>query len=406
MEKAFDYSANGARVPLRVKLENTTGSDKKATLQFHEGWNGNRRTSHTYPFFIPARESVHAVVYPLLSYNLVYEVKENHEGASPIPTDTEHRKMVAVIQEGAPADWHLLSESSYNAAVSSCDLMKWPADYRMYEGQTCLIIPEKTYRTHFDEAHRKAIRQWVTGGGNLWLIGDRGLSVSTRLLGNGRILHVPSLDGLPEEEKKLKLEEFINLHEKGNCYPEITSAAPYYFSAPSTTLGLGLIIFAVLVGPLSLFLWAPAGKRQRLFLLIPAISVGFSLLLLLLILAGDGTGGTGSRKVLIQVNPQDHSALISQNQICKTSVLLNNTFQLPENAGITGARMSKARGSIKEKPIEGAARQGEECGGKWFTSRSTLQHRIIMPVSTRAALTLLETRPGGRPYSKAPFPEP
>lgn len=61
--------------------------------------------------------------------------------------------------------------------------------------------PGKIYRTHFDEAHRKAIRQWVTGGGNLWLIGDRGLSVSTRLLGNGRILHVPSLDGLPEEEK-------------------------------------------------------------------------------------------------------------------------------------------------------------------------------------------------------------
>ncbi len=90
VEKAFDYSANGARVPLRVKLENTTGSDRKATLQFHEGWNGNRRTSHTYPFFIPARESVHAVVYPPLSYNLVYEVKENHEGASPIPTDTEH----------------------------------------------------------------------------------------------------------------------------------------------------------------------------------------------------------------------------------------------------------------------------------------------------------------------------
>ena len=47
VEKAFDYSANGARVPLRVKLENTTGSDRKATLQFHEGWNGNRRTSHT-----------------------------------------------------------------------------------------------------------------------------------------------------------------------------------------------------------------------------------------------------------------------------------------------------------------------------------------------------------------------
>ena len=39
VEKAFDYSANDVRVPLRVKLENTTGSDRKATLQFHEGWN-------------------------------------------------------------------------------------------------------------------------------------------------------------------------------------------------------------------------------------------------------------------------------------------------------------------------------------------------------------------------------
>lgn len=73
----------------------------------------------------------------------------------------------------------------------------------------------------------------------------------------------------------------------------------------------------MLVGPLSLFLWAPAGKRQRLFLLIPAISVGFSLLLLLLILAGDGTGGTGSREVLIQINPQDHSALISQTRFAR-----------------------------------------------------------------------------------------
>lgn len=81
---------------------------------------------------------------------------------------------------------------------------------------------------------------------------------------------MPSLDGLPETEKKLKLAEFIKLHEKEDSYPELTATAPYYFSTPSTMLGLVLIIFAVFVGPLSLFLWAPAGKRQRLFLLVPA----------------------------------------------------------------------------------------------------------------------------------------
>lgn len=174
VEEAFDYSAEDARVPLRVRLENTTAADRSATLQFREGWRSGHGTSHTYPFFIPAGESVQAVVYPLLSSNLVYEVKESHEGTSSVSVDTGSKDLYAVIQESAPADWHLLSESSYNAGVSSCDLMKWPADYRMYEGQTCLIILEKTYRTYFDEAHRKAIRQWVTGGGNLWLIGDKG----------------------------------------------------------------------------------------------------------------------------------------------------------------------------------------------------------------------------------------
>jgi len=404
VEEAFEYSQDGSRAPFRVKLENTTGTDRKATFQFQEGWNGNGGPRHIYPFFIPAGESVQTVVYPALTYNPLYGVKETHEGFSSVSTNTAFKERYVVIQEGSPADWHLLSEAAYNAGVSSCDLMKWPADYRMYEGQTCLIIPENTYRTYFDEAHRKAIRQWVMGGGNLWLIGDRGQPVSTRLLGHGRILNVPSLEGLPEKEKKRQLADLVKLHKKENSYPEPPSAAAYYLSTPSAMLGLGLVIFAVLVGPLSLFLWAPAGKRQRLFLLIPAISVGFSILLLLLILIGDGTGGKGCRKVLIQINPQDHSALITQKQICKTSVLLDNTFQLPENAGITGEHLRITSGSLNRKDLKDTTRQGEQCGGNWFTSRSTLGHQLIMPVSTRAELTLLETLPGGVPVLQSTFP--
>lgn len=401
VQEAFDYSVKDSRVPLRVRLENTTAADRTATLQFSEGWRGDHGNNYTYPFFIPAGESVEAVVYPPISYNLIYEVKESHEGISSVSIDTNSKDLYAVIQDSAPADWHLLSESSYNAGVSSCDLMKWPADYRVYEGQTCLIIPGKTYQSHFDEAHRKAIRQWVMGGGNLWLIGDKGQPVTTRLLGHGRILHVPSLDGLPEKEKKLKLTELVKLHEKEHSYPELSSTSPYFFTTPSTLLGLVLIIFAVLVGPLCLFVWAPAGKRQRLFLLVPAISMGFSILLLLFIALGDGTGGTGSREVLIQVNPQDHSALITQSQICKTSVLLNNSFKLPENAGIRG-KLCKNENS--ESDLDQATRKGERCEGSWFTSRSTLKHHLIMPVSTRAALTLLETLPDGAPVFQSTFP--
>lgn len=148
------------------------------------------------------------------------------------------------------------------------------------------------------------------------------------------------------------------------------------------------------------------GSRRQEAKAVPAgsgISIGFSLLLLF-ILVGDGTGGAGKREVLTQVNPQDHSALITQSQTCKTSVLLNNTFKLPENAGITGKRQRKALHSKWEQDIENAARQGEQCGGNWFTSRSTLQHRLIMPVATRAALTLLETLPDGAPVFQSTFP--
>lgn len=402
--EAFDYSARDARVPLRVRLENTTSSDKTATLQFREGWQREKGSTCTYPFFLPAGESVQTVVYPAFSGHLLYEVKESHEGTSSISMDTDLKDLYAVIQENAPADWHLLSESSFNAGVSSCDLMKWPADYRVYEGQSCIIIPETTYQTYFDEAHRKAIRQWVTGGGNLWLIGDREQPVTTRTLGRGRILHVPSLAGLPEKEKKLKLAELVNLHAQEDSYPPLSNTKPYFFSTPSTLLGVALIIFAILVGPICLYLWAPAGKRQRLFLLIPAISLGFSFLLLLLILIGDGTGGTGIREVLIQINPRDHSALITQSQICKTSVLLNNSFKLPEHAGIRGSRMKKTNESTRISDMEQTTRQGEQCGGNWFTSRSTLRHRLVMSLPTRAQLTLLETLPDGTPVFQSTFP--
>lgn len=56
--EAFDYSARDARVPLRVRLENTTSSDKTATLQFREGWQREKGSTCTYPSsFLPGKAS-------------------------------------------------------------------------------------------------------------------------------------------------------------------------------------------------------------------------------------------------------------------------------------------------------------------------------------------------------------
>lgn len=405
VKEAFEYGRKHARIPLRATLENNTSKDQTATLQFKDGWRDDS-SLHTYSFPLPAGEQIRTVVYPVLSNNSWYEVK-GERSIMTLSMNTDPRDIYAVIQKTTPVEWNLLKDGAYDAGVSSCDLMDWPADSRVYESQTCIIMPEKTYQSHLDEPHRKAIRQWVLGGGNLWLIGEKNQSVTTRILGDGRILNIPSLTGLPEKEQKARIEELVKLHSDEGGFPDFISPTDsYFYSTPSVALGLVLILFAVLVGPVSLFLWAPVGKRQRLFILIPAISVGFFILLALCILIGEGTGGTGYREVRILVNPQDHSGLITQHQICKTSVLSGHSFNIPENAGITGYNLSTKHSTILSKDLEKMTRQGEQCGGNWFTSRSTLEHRLSMPVSTRAALTVMETLPDAPPILQSTFPAP
>lgn len=136
----------------------------------------------------------------------------------------------------------MLSHSPFNAQVNTFDLMDWPADYRMYAAQNCIIIPEKLYASYLDEPHRKALRQWVLGGGSLWLIGDRGRKITAAPLGRGLILHVPSLEGMTDKEKeaallKLKTETKDIFPVKVDGYydtpfhPKTPDAFPY-FSPP------------------------------------------------------------------------------------------------------------------------------------------------------------------------------
>lgn len=408
MEGAFEHGRRNSRVPFRATLDNNTSRDRTVTLLFNDRW-GNHANAQNYSLLIPAGERVRMVVYPALSSNLRYEVKESGKGSNSLSIDDDYKRIYAVIQEKTPVEWNLLKDSSYDAGVSSCDLMKWPADYRMYESQSCIIMPEKIYQSYFDEPHRKAIRQWVLGGGNLWLIGEKGQPVTTRILGNGRILHVPSLSGLPENEQKKQIDELVRKDSSAFKVAPSSSLlydqdSSYFFSTPSIAPGLLLIAFAVLVGPFCLFLWAPSGKRQRLFILVPSISLGFCILLGLCILIGDGTGGTGERDVCILVNSRDHTGLILQSQVSKTSVLATNSFTLPEHAGIYGTLNRKKHESITIQELENTAREGKRCSGNWFTSRSSLEHELSMPVSTRAALTLLETLPDGSPVFQSTFP--
>lgn len=76
-----------------------------------------------------------------------------------------------------------------------------------------------------------------------------------------------------------------------------------------------LIAFGIIVGPVNLFIFAKSGRRHRLFITTPIISLATSILLIVLIIFQDGFGGAGKRLVLMEVRPDENqnAAFIHQN---------------------------------------------------------------------------------------------
>ncbi len=184
-------------------------------------------------------------------------------------------------------------------------------------------------------------------------------------------------------------DSFKDLHSDVPLPDFPSSADEYQLNTPSGLLILALIVFAVLVGPITLFVWAPVNKRHRLFIFVPCISLAFSALLLLLILVVDGFGGEGMRAASIFLNPETNSAITHQKQICKTSVLVNGSFELDENALFSSRNMqdeySNSRGYSENSDY---LREGSSFRGKWFASRSTLVQDITLIKPTRARISL------------------
>ena len=91
-----------------------------------------------------------------------------------------------------------------------------------------------------------------------------------------------------------------------------------------------LIVFAVLVGPVSLRMWAGPGRRHRLFFTTPLLSAVTSGLLLIVMLFQDGLGIDGRRFTLIDLAPADSppTALIYQEQFARAGMIAGGGFEL------------------------------------------------------------------------------
>lgn len=100
---------------------------------------------------------------------------------------------------------------------------------------------------------------------------------------------------------------------------------------PYLAICMLLFAFAVLVGPVSLRLWAGPGKRHRLFLTTPLFSLAASALMLVVVLLQDGLGVKGRRFTVIDLAPADSAqpgALIYQEQFVRAGMVTTRGFPI------------------------------------------------------------------------------
>jgi hypothetical protein len=144
---------------------------------------------------------------------------------------------------------------------------------------------------------------------------------------------------------------------------------------------------------------APPEKRYRLFFTVPLLSAGASLLLLGLIAFGDGLGGDGARNVLMLVPAGENRLSLFQEQIVRTRLLFQRSFELPETVAasyignvIEGDPEVYGRG--RDQSNVSLAREGTTLSGDWFRTRAVQGLFLHAAIPSRGEVGL---RPGATP---------
>ena len=423
MTPAFDEWNGNGFMPVLIEISNST--------PYQGNWEVSifSKTQLPYRFSVPPGGTLREIIY--LNQNLgedYRDIRTSWEGTA------IERKAASSISLTDNPGWRTREEYSYIGEKSlpakqatsfedaikdngnwnaSFSIMDWPADPRVYTSKEILIVPEETFTNRIDTPHRQAILDWAATGGVLWLVtNDKNLKKPIQNHQFGRILHLPDIEELSLKERKDFLDTLIkdtrkNLQKMPNCQPTITNqeALAYKLGEPSMFLGFLLFVFALLAGPVSLKYWAPVGKRQRLFVIIPSLALVFSSILAVAILFSEGIGGQGIRKTRILLFPDSHSAFICQNQICRTGVIIGQSFPLDEKVDMKSSRITNITETSMGMEHEGNyVRNRSTASGNWFPDRSMLKQSLGTFTQTRARVTLLPESRDGAPVLLSTFP--
>lgn len=272
------------------------------------------------------------------------------------------------------------SELSFKGAAFQSS--QAPSDWRAYCGFHSLYLTPPEWEA-MAPAARSAIKHWIRGGGQLVRVSA---NPGEKLTGLDLPLTDPAGPGSALSRGRvtdIQSGGFINTNKdptdwavratSGTAIGSWEKRDPAAFATPSAKVAAGLmlsvvVVFAVLVGPINVFMLAPARRRHRLFVTTPLISLAAGGLLVVAVVLSDGIGGKGQRYVWLEsAPPGENTHYLVQHQQSRCGVMLTTGFEIPEDAFL--APMSLERGELSGDLSLELAPGKVMAGGPWFSSR-------------------------------------
>jgi hypothetical protein len=415
----FDNGLPSGAEPLHITVHNNTG--RPGTWLFEANSNpfgeGMRSTlpislgpgqSRTVPFAAPLLpQRYHNLTVRASGPGTTQDIEQfphhgNGNGSS------GESQFLAMSRELSSRSWEPLKkeveQGKKNFSAAQFDPADLAPDWRGLSGVEWLAMTRDEW-DNLDSAVHTAIRQWVGQGGHLAMVVREGANFpwnEFHLPSGGSRYGFGDIRAIPWDGKELSATVLAPLITKnpplferqnnieGKNWPMRAALGDL---KPNVPLIVSFVIgFGVLVGPVNLFIFAPAVRRHRMFWTTPLISLGGGLALMGVILLQEGTGGTGRRYTLINLLPETHEAVVWQDQVARTGLLLGSGFQLREEALVHPISLDGNSGRSGRLTVEGMGYSGD-----WFRSRSIQGQHLATVRPTRAAITVTGTGASGAP---------
>ncbi len=430
VESVFGSAAQQGALPFRIKIRNNSGRDRVWSVSLREGSYGRVLATEWRGSFAVENgtEVIHEVTLPFPPEFTSYSYRNVEATFSSPGLDQVKRSQGYQMNDGLPTlaisqrlatrslaklDNSLKKKNSgIQRFADSFEPNFLPGDWKAYTGLDALLIDLQSWN-ELNASPKRAILEWVRLGGKLHLFASKiefpefelkdldidGLrnvggknSVSRLSLGQ---IELKSWDGnelangVETPFEKLTRTSDLLRQDFGENWALSIELGTKPFNS---ILIFGILLaFAILVAPVNLFYLAGKGRRHRLFITTPIISVGACLLIVLMILIGDGLGGKGYRAAFVdlQSGENERRLFITQQQVSRTGVIVNSGFESDQDLLIEPVRLEPGPFTALNQSsnrVTNFVFSGNRFSGGFFRSRSQQGFALKSAEPTRARI--------------------